>query len=191
VDRRQGWAVAAVMAVLLVVSMSITVSVESHGHTTTAIAAGQPVEGKDTRFGVGASAAFGAAATNTADGAANSSYDSFTPLAGGTLLVNMMLGEVSPGGIGSGLYGLPAGRRAHLTSRPPPRVMTQASARRNAIKAASATMNFAIACPPDLPPLPVPVPVPTVTARRGRVSSSGVRTDGQSCRKPVNAADGL
>ena len=105
-DRRQGWAVAAVMAVLLVVSMGITVSVEAHGDTTTAVAAGQPVEGKDTRFGVGGSAAFGAAATNTSDGAANSSYDSFTPLAGGMLMVNMMVGEVSPGGIGSGLYGL-------------------------------------------------------------------------------------
>ena len=105
-DRRQGWAVAAVMAVLLVASMSATIAIEAHGHDTTAIAAGQPLEGKDTRFGVGGSALFGAAATNTSDGAANSSYDSYTPLAGGMLMFNMLLGEVSPGGIGSGLYGL-------------------------------------------------------------------------------------
>jgi potassium-transporting ATPase potassium-binding subunit len=58
------------------------------------------------RFGVAASAAFGATATATADGAADASYDSFSSLGGGVLMANMMLGEVSPGGAGSGLYGL-------------------------------------------------------------------------------------
>ncbi len=105
-DRRQGWAVAGVMAVLLVGGVVATMAVEAHGQDTTAIAAGQPVEGKETRFGVGGSALFGAAATTSSDGAANSSYDSYTPLAGGMLLFNMLLDEVGPGGIGSGLYGL-------------------------------------------------------------------------------------
>jgi K+-transporting ATPase ATPase A chain len=70
------------------------------------IAATAASEGTETRFGVPASAAFGVAATATADGAANSSYDSFTSLGGGVLLATMMLGEISPGGAGSGLYGL-------------------------------------------------------------------------------------
>lgn len=105
-DRRQGWAVAGVMAVLLVGGVVATMAVEAHGQDTTAIAAGHPVEGKETRFGVGGSALFGAAATTSSDGAANSSYDSYTPLAGGMLLFNMLLDEVGPGGIGSGLYGL-------------------------------------------------------------------------------------
>ncbi|MGZ4666201.1 MAG: potassium-transporting ATPase subunit KdpA [Frankiaceae bacterium] len=105
-DRRQGWAVAGVMAVLLVGGVVATMAVEAHGQDTTAIAAGQPVKGKETRFGVGGSALFGAAATTSSDGAANSSYDSYTPLAGGMLLFNMLLDEVGPGGIGSGLYGL-------------------------------------------------------------------------------------
>ena len=105
-DRRQGWAVAGVMAVLLVGGVVATMAVEAHGQDTTAIAAGHPVEGKETRFGVGGSALFAAAATTSSDGAANSSYDSYTPLAGGMLLFNMLLDEVGPGGIGSGLYGL-------------------------------------------------------------------------------------
>jgi len=105
-DRRQGWVVAGVMAVLLVGGVVATMAVEAHGQDTTAIAAGHPVEGKETRFGIGGSALFGAAATTSSDGAANSSYDSYTPLAGGMLLFNMLLDEVGPGGIGSGLYGL-------------------------------------------------------------------------------------
>ena len=75
-------------------------------HDTVAIAVGASTEGTEVRFGVPGSALFGQAATATADGAANSSYDSFASLGGGVLMANMMLGEVSPGGAGSGLYGL-------------------------------------------------------------------------------------
>ena len=79
---------------------------ESIPHSTVATAAGAATEGTEVRFGVPGSALFGQAATATADGAANSAYDSFASLGGGVLMANMMLGEVSPGGAGSGLYGL-------------------------------------------------------------------------------------
>lgn len=79
---------------------------ENLHHGTVPTAVGAATEGTETRFGVEGSAPFGVAATVTADGAANSSYDSFTSLGGGVLMANMMLGEVSPGGCGSGLYGL-------------------------------------------------------------------------------------
>ena len=75
-------------------------------HGTVVHAVGAATEGTETRFGVPGSALFGQAATASGDGAANSSYDSFASLGGGMLLANMMLGEVSPGGPGSGLYGL-------------------------------------------------------------------------------------
>ncbi|MBV8463740.1 MAG: potassium-transporting ATPase subunit A, partial [Acidimicrobiales bacterium] len=61
-------------------------------------------EGKETRFGDTSSALFGVASTNTSTGSANSSYDSFTPIGGFGLMTGMMLGEVTPGGTGSGLY---------------------------------------------------------------------------------------
>jgi len=67
---------------------------------------GVAAEGTEARLGVPAGALFGVAATGTADGAANSSYDSFSSIGGGVLMATIMLGEVSPGGAGSGLYGL-------------------------------------------------------------------------------------
>jgi K+-transporting ATPase ATPase A chain len=76
------------------------------GHGTVIGSVGAAAEGTDARFGVPGSALFGQAATASGDGAANASYDSFASLAGGVLLMNMMLGEVAPGGAGSGLYGL-------------------------------------------------------------------------------------
>ena len=105
-DRRQGWALLAVAGVLFTAWMAVTVAAESHGSGTAPAAAHSAMEGKETAFGVPGSAAFGVAATSSADGAANASYDSFTALGGGLLMSAMMLGEVSPGGVGSGLYGL-------------------------------------------------------------------------------------
>jgi potassium-transporting ATPase potassium-binding subunit len=64
------------------------------------------LEGKEVRFGAPASGLFAASTTGTSTGAVNSSHDSFTPLGGAVPLVNMMLGEVSPGGVGAGLYGM-------------------------------------------------------------------------------------
>jgi len=69
------------------------------GHTH-----GPPARGKETRFGDTSSALFGVASTNTSTGSADSAYDSFTPIGGFGLLTGMMLGEVTPGGTGSGLY---------------------------------------------------------------------------------------
>ncbi|WP_413468035.1 potassium-transporting ATPase subunit KdpA [Mycobacterium sp. RTGN4] len=105
-DKRQGWALLAVVAVLFALGTAAIGFSESLGHGTVTAAVGSAAEGTDTRFGIPGSAIFGQAATASADGAANSSYDSFTSLGGAVLMANMMLGEVSPGGSGSGLYGL-------------------------------------------------------------------------------------
>jgi K+-transporting ATPase ATPase A chain len=105
-DRRQGWALLAVAGVLFTAWMAITIAAESQASGTAPAAAHAAMEGKQTAFGVPGSAVFGVAATSSADGAANASYDSFTALGGGMLLSAMLLGEVSPGGVGSGLYGL-------------------------------------------------------------------------------------
>ena len=76
-------------------------------HPGTALqAAGASMEGKETRFGEWASALFAVSTTGTSTGAVNSFHDSFTALGGGALIFNMGLGEVAPGGVGSGLYGM-------------------------------------------------------------------------------------
>ena len=105
-DRRQGWALLAVVIALFGLGTAALGVSESIPHDTVATAVGASTEGTEVRFGVPGSALFGQVATATADGAANSSYDSFASLGGGVLMANMMLGEVSPGGPGSGLYGL-------------------------------------------------------------------------------------
>jgi K+-transporting ATPase KdpA subunit len=105
-SRRQGWALMAIAGVLLVSWIGLTSAAELAHPAGAPAAAGAAMEGKETAFGVPGSALFGAAATSTADGAADASYDSFTALGGGLLMSAMMLGEISPGGVGSGLYGL-------------------------------------------------------------------------------------
>ena len=105
-DKKQGWALFIAAAILLVVGSAAVISAEVIPHGTVVHAVGAPTEGTETRFGVPGSALFGQSATGSGDGAANSSYDSFASLAGGMLAANIMLGEVAPGGPGSGLYGL-------------------------------------------------------------------------------------
>ncbi|MFV8162702.1 potassium-transporting ATPase subunit KdpA [Mycobacterium sp. 134] len=105
-DRRQGWALFAVVASLYILATVALVAATSVPHGTVVHAVGAPVEGTEMRFGVSGSAVFGQAATASGDGAANSSYDSFASFGGALLTLNMMLGEVAPGGAGSGLYGL-------------------------------------------------------------------------------------
>jgi potassium-transporting ATPase potassium-binding subunit len=103
---RHGYAILAVMTVLFVAAMGLTVWAElSHGGAALQ-AAGAAMEGKETRFGVPSSALFGTATTMTSTGAVNSFFSSFTPFGGGLVLFDMLLGEVSPGGVGSGLYGM-------------------------------------------------------------------------------------
>ncbi|WP_433789236.1 potassium-transporting ATPase subunit KdpA [Actinoplanes sp. CA-252034] len=105
-QNRQGYAIAAVMAILALGSIALTVGFETHGAGTVPQAVGAAMEGKEVRFGVANSATFAAATTLTSTGAVNSFHDSYTALGGMMPLVNMMLGEVAPGGAGSGLYGM-------------------------------------------------------------------------------------
>jgi K+-transporting ATPase ATPase A chain len=105
-DNRQGYAIAAIMAILAVGSVvTINALQLAHGGTVPQ-AVGAASEGTETRFGVPQSATFAAATTLTSTGAVDSFHDSYTPLGGAVLLVNMMLGEVAPGGVGAGLYGM-------------------------------------------------------------------------------------
>ncbi|WP_341924481.1 potassium-transporting ATPase subunit KdpA [Nocardioides psychrotolerans] len=105
-DRRQGIAVLSVMALLLTVSVGLLTWAEMAGPGLAPAAAGGALEGKEVRFGPAASALFGAATTGTSTGAVNSMHDSFTGPGGGVAMFNMMLGEIAPGGTGSGLYGM-------------------------------------------------------------------------------------
>ncbi|MGC4853568.1 potassium-transporting ATPase subunit KdpA [Micromonospora sp. DT4] len=105
-QNRQGYAIAAVMGILAFASVAITNVFELAGHGTVPQAVGAAMEGKEVRFDVSNSATFAAATTLTSTGAVNSFHDSFTSLGGMMTMVNMMLGEVAPGGTGSGLYGL-------------------------------------------------------------------------------------
>ena len=105
-QNRQGYAIVAVMAVLAIASIGLTVGFELHGGGTVPQAVGAAMEGKDVRFGIPDSATFAATTTLTSTGAVDSFHDSYTPFGGMMPIVNMMLGEVAPGGVGSGLYGL-------------------------------------------------------------------------------------
>ncbi|WP_061296505.1 potassium-transporting ATPase subunit KdpA [Herbidospora cretacea] len=103
---RQGYAILAVMGVIAIASVVLTNVFELAGDATVPQAVGAAMEGKDVRFGVANSATFAAATTLTSTGAVNSFHDSFTPFGGMMTLFNMMLGEVAPGGVGAGLYGM-------------------------------------------------------------------------------------
>jgi len=105
-QNRQGYAIVAVMAVLAIASVALTVGFEVHGAGTVPQAVGAAMEGKEVRFGVPNSATFATATTLTSTGAVDSFHDSYTAFGGMMPIINMMLGEVAPGGVGSGLYGL-------------------------------------------------------------------------------------
>jgi K+-transporting ATPase ATPase A chain len=113
---RQGWAVFAVMAVLFMAGTVTTYWVESGGNpafaalhvdqAASALQAGGNMEGKEVRFGIANSALFTTITTDASCGAVNNMHDSLLPLAGMVPLVNIMLGEIIFGGVGSGLYGM-------------------------------------------------------------------------------------
>ena len=105
-DKRQGYAIVAVMGIIWLVSLAAMTSFEMAHQGAAPMAAGAAMEGKEARFGVPASALFATSTTLTSTGAVNSFHDSFTPLGGGVAMVNMMTGEIAPGGTGSGLYGI-------------------------------------------------------------------------------------
>lgn len=103
-NRRQGWAVFGAMLFLFVAGFAVAWPSELAHNPATGLTAS--MEGKETRFGVMNSVLFATVTTDTSCGAVNAMHDSFAPLTGAVLLVNMMLGEVVFGGVGSGLYGM-------------------------------------------------------------------------------------
>jgi K+-transporting ATPase ATPase A chain len=115
-DKRQGRAVFAIMFVIWLGFSLAAMGLETNGNpeldrmgvdqVATAEQAGGHMEGKELRFGPGASGLWAASTTGTSNGSVNSMHDSFTPLGGGVPLLHMMFGEVSPGGVGVGLNGL-------------------------------------------------------------------------------------
>jgi potassium-transporting ATPase potassium-binding subunit len=115
-DTRQGWAVLAAMLVLFLPLLGLLEYSEQAGNpliahlgvdqTASALQSGGNMEGKETRFGIGASALFATMATGTSTGAVDSMHDSFTPLGGFVPLFLMQLGEVVFGGVGTGLYSI-------------------------------------------------------------------------------------
>ncbi|MFI8187120.1 potassium-transporting ATPase subunit KdpA [Actinacidiphila glaucinigra] len=106
-DNRQGYAIIAVMGVIWAASVAIITVNELHSVSSQAgHVAGGMMEGKEQRFGVWGSALFAASTTLTSTGAVNSFHDSYSPIGGGMTIFNMMLGEIAPGGTGSGLYGI-------------------------------------------------------------------------------------
>jgi K+-transporting ATPase ATPase A chain len=107
-NQRQGWAVLAVMGVLFLAGVTVTYWAEANG--TTALNAlgltGGNMEGKEVRFGIVASSLFAVITTDASCGAVNAMHDSFTALGGMIPLINIQLGEIIVGGVGSGLYGM-------------------------------------------------------------------------------------
>ncbi len=115
-SQRQGWALFTVMGLLFLAGVSLAYPVEAGGNPAFAalhvnsvpgtLQTGGNMEGKEVRFGIANSALFATATTDTSCGAVNTMHDSLLPLAGMVPLVNMMLGEIIFGGVGSGLYGM-------------------------------------------------------------------------------------
>ncbi len=111
---RHGWAVWSAMALLFVIGVSVAYWSEARGNPLLANTdqraalgqAGGNMEGKEVRFGIANSVLFATATTDASCGAVNSMHDSYTPLGGLVLLVNIQLGEVIFGGVGAGLYGM-------------------------------------------------------------------------------------
>jgi K+-transporting ATPase ATPase A chain len=110
-SQRHGWAVWCAMAILFLVGITVAYAAEARGNPLVQTAANHVqaagnMEGKEVRFGIANSALWSVVTTDTSCGAVNSMHDSFTPLGGMIPLINMLLGEVVFGGVGSGLYGI-------------------------------------------------------------------------------------
>lgn len=105
-SKKQGYAIAAVMSTLAGVSVTLMMWFQLQHHGTVPNALGAATEGVEQRFGVADSAVFADATTLTSTGAVDSFHDSYTSLGGMMTMFNMQLGEVAPGGTGSGLYGM-------------------------------------------------------------------------------------
>lgn len=97
-NRRQGYVLLSVMGTLWALMLTVIWVAEANGI--------RPLEGKETRFGIPSSALFADSTTGTSTGAVNSMHDSYTGLGGGGALLNMLFGEMTPGGVGTGLYSI-------------------------------------------------------------------------------------
>jgi K+-transporting ATPase ATPase A chain len=115
-DRKQGYAVLGAMLALFITTTALAMVFEANGNPRLASAGanqaltstqvGGNLEGKETRFGAATCGLYAAVSTHTSTGAVICAHDSLTPLGGMMPLVNLMFGEVSPGGVGAGLYGM-------------------------------------------------------------------------------------
>ena len=115
-DRRQGWVLFATMMVLWLGAVLVATGMEVGGNpelrpagvsqSVTSTQGGGNMEGKEVRFGAAGCGVFSVSTTGTSTGAVNCAHDSMTPLGGMMPQASMMLGEVSPGGVGAGLYGI-------------------------------------------------------------------------------------
>jgi K+-transporting ATPase ATPase A chain len=115
-DTRQGWVLLITMLILFVPLVLVAFHAEQHGNPliaqegvdqiASAVQAGGNMEGKETRFGIAASALWAAVATGTSTGAVNTMHDSLMPLGGFVPMFLMQLGEVAPGGVGTGIYSI-------------------------------------------------------------------------------------
>ncbi|MGW7542336.1 potassium-transporting ATPase subunit KdpA [Streptomyces sp. NPDC054770] len=103
---KQGYAILATMATIWVGFVALMMWTEFAHHGAALQAAGGAYEGKEVRFGVGSSSIFAVSTTLTSTGAVDSFHSSFTGLGGGVTILGMQLGEIAPGGTGSGLYGM-------------------------------------------------------------------------------------
>ena len=107
-DNRQGYALVAVMVVIWALAVGGISLFEAHTSTggVATVAAGHAMEGVETRFGTPGCSVFAASTTVTSTGAVNCFHDSLTPFGGGIALFDIALGEIAPGGIGAGMYGI-------------------------------------------------------------------------------------
>ncbi len=107
-NQRQGWAILAVMGVLFLAGVAVTYWAEANGSTMMQALGltGGNMEGKEVRFGIVASSLFAVITTDASCGAVNAMHDSFTALGGMIPMINIQLGEIIVGGVGSGLYGM-------------------------------------------------------------------------------------
>ena len=105
-SKKQGYSIVAVMSIIATMSVSLLMLFQLQAHGTVPTAVGSAMEGVEQRFGVANSAVFAASTTLTSTGAVNSFHDSYTSLGGMVTMFNMQLGEIAPGGVGSGLYGM-------------------------------------------------------------------------------------
>jgi potassium-transporting ATPase potassium-binding subunit len=107
-NQRQGWAILAVMGILFIAGVIVCYAAEAHGNDAVNALGltGGNMEGKEVRFGIAASSLFAVITTDASCGAINAMHDSFTALGGMIPLINIQLGEIIVGGVGSGMYGM-------------------------------------------------------------------------------------